>query len=109
MDALVQHGDAKSGASAGYDKMRLLECKNSSEYVISKRQLLSAKAARQNDKAILACARGADGLPAAAELPVQRLLALLYFSRKSFRNKVPIHKSAFLSVSIEKSSKKKWQ
>ena len=68
--------DAKSGASAGYDKLRLLDCKNTSEYVISKRQLLAAKAARNNDKAILACARGADGLPAAAGLPVSRLSPL---------------------------------
>ena len=74
--AHAQHGDTKSSASAGYDKLRLLDCKDTSEFVISKRQLLAAKAARENDRAILACARGADGLPAAAGLPVQRLAPL---------------------------------
>ena len=85
--AQVQQGDTKSSASAGYDKMRLLDCKNTSEYVISKRQLLAEKAARENDRAILACTRGADGLPAAPGLPVPRLAPLKVFHDALFSTK----------------------
>ena len=75
----AQQGDAKSSASAGYDKLRLLDCKNTTEYVVTKRQLLAAKATRENDKATLACARGADGLPAAPGLPAARLAPMKVF------------------------------
>ena len=69
-------GEAKGGTSGGYDKLRLHDCKNSIEYVSTKRQVQSASAAKLMDKAILACSRGADGLPAAPGMPAPRLAPL---------------------------------
>ena len=68
--------DSKGGVMAGYDKLRLLDLKDSPEYVATKRQALAAFAAGQTDKAILVFSRGADGLPAGPGMPAPKLAPL---------------------------------
>ena len=80
-------GDTKGGTVAGYDKLRLLDLKNTAEYVTTKRQVLAAAAAGLTDKAILMCSRGADCLPAAHGMPAPRLAPLKVAHDMLFGNK----------------------
>ena len=71
--------DPKSGTLAGYDKGRLLELKNATEYVTTKRQILAEVANSLPDRAILLGLRGADGLPAHPGATAPRLAPLKVF------------------------------
>ena len=84
-------GDSKGGMTAGYDKLRLLDLKDSQEYVATKRQAMAAVAAGQMDKATLVCSRGADGVPAGPGAPAPKLAPLkvahdLLFGSKDIYN-----------------------